>query len=137
MRYSICYLSPHYYLYNEETNKLMMRDHDQVKVRSKKQELESNYIDELSNEDGECYFLKEKYTMEEAIYKSKEYEDESMPYIDDPETTYMRPATPAEIKDNHYGPGWYIELKEKDSKAKEYWKFIPDLDWHREQGVNQ
>jgi len=97
--------------------------YDQKKVQAQK----SVYCDELSNEDGEVYILKERYTKEEAIFLSKEYEDETFPYTADPIIVHMRPATENEIKDNYYEPGWHIELESADSNSKEYWKFIPDM----------
>lgn len=39
--YVICYSSPYYWLYNEYTNTLIMKDVDEKKVRNKLKQLES------------------------------------------------------------------------------------------------
>lgn len=41
MRYTICYSSPFYYLYDEENNHLILQSRFENEVRSKKKELES------------------------------------------------------------------------------------------------
>jgi hypothetical protein len=40
-KYTIVYSSPYYWLYNEETNELIMKDPNEEKVKAKKKELES------------------------------------------------------------------------------------------------
>lgn len=85
------------------------------------------YPTELWNEDGECFIIKEKYTMEEAVFLSKDYEDETFPYTDDPAIVYMRPADAAEIEERGFEPGWYMELDKPEPNSVAYWKFVPNM----------